>query len=75
MDDEEYDLDAELELEELLALDRQSMVTSAASTMYRAPSQAATTTIVHLHQPRERRGNVILYDKTPTTSFSFLKVQ
>ena len=69
---EEYDIDAELELDELLAMDRQSAITS--STLYRAPSTAATTTILHLHQPRERRGNIILYDKTPTTSFSFTKV-
>ncbi len=40
----------------------------------RPASTVATTTVVHLHQPRERRGNVILYDKTPTSSYSFVKV-
>jgi hypothetical protein len=40
----------------------------------RPASTVATTTILRLHQPREMRGNMIIYDKTPTSSFSFVKV-
>ena len=42
--------------------------------MVRPASTVATTTVLHLHHPRERRGNVILYDKTPSSSYSFVKV-
>ncbi|XP_059089545.1 uncharacterized protein LOC131885497 isoform X2 [Tigriopus californicus] len=34
---------------------------------------AATTTVIHLHQPKERRGNAIIYDKTPTLSYTFIQ--
>ena len=40
----------------------------------RPASTVATTTVLRLHQPREMRGNVILYDKTPSSSYSFVKV-
>ena len=45
-----------------------------ARSVVRPASTVATTTVLHLHHPRERRGNVILYDKTPSTSYSFVKV-
>ena len=44
------------------------------SSTLRPASTVATTTVLRLHQPREMRGNVILYDKTPSTSYSFVKV-
>merc|ERR1712226_1304267 len=35
-------------------------------------STSSAATIIHLHQPREMRDGAIIYDKKPTSSFTFM---
>ena len=38
----------------------------------RPASTSSAATIIHLHQPREMRDGAIIYDKKPTSSFTFM---
>ena len=81
MSEEELDYESGYIQSEVEQVDRalsMSHLSGISSVMHRpasrAPSSVATTTVIHLHQPKERRGNAILYDKTPTATISVMKV-